>query len=165
MHRKQILPNGILDPENGDAIQILTIPSKNSHFVNLHLYHVHRTAQAKMVQDKCNSLLGGNHSMTIMAGDLNVETEEYHEFEWNVYEEVFQKSVEVGKISTYYADPKGGERNMTIDHIFYDPNQVQLIQQGKAWDTPNHSLEESLKQFGSDHIYVWATFNFSKNKV
>jgi endonuclease/exonuclease/phosphatase family metal-dependent hydrolase len=154
------ITNGILDPGNGDAMQILTIPSKNIHLVNLHLYHAHRTAQAKMVQDKCNELLGGKHSMTILAGDLNVEPEEYHEFGWLGYEEAFQKSIEDAKIPTYYADPESCERNMVIDHIFYTPNQVQLIQQGKAWDTPDRSLEESLKQFGSDHIYIWAIFDF-----
>jgi hypothetical protein len=49
---------------------------------------------------------------------------------------------------------------MIIDHILYDPNQLKMIEHGKAWDTPDHTLEESLKKFGSDHIYIWATFRF-----
>jgi mRNA deadenylase 3'-5' endonuclease subunit Ccr4 len=159
------ITNGILDPETGDAIQILTIPSRNIHLVNLHLYHVRAAAQAKMVQDKCNVLLGATHPLTIMTGDLNVEPGDYHQFGWIGYEETFQQSTELANIPTYYADPKSGFHNMIIDHIFYDPNQVQLIQYGKAYDTPNQSLEESLKQFGSDHIYLWATFNFSQNKI
>ncbi|CAF0971013.1 unnamed protein product [Didymodactylos carnosus] len=145
--------NGILDPEKGEAIQIITIPSKNIHLVNLHLDYIQRASQAKMVKDKCNELLGAIHSMTVMAGDLNAETEECDKFDWIGYEDAFRESIEGARIPSYYPDPKHGLRNTAIDHVFYDPNQVTLIQHGKAWDALDRSLEDSLKLFGNGKYF------------
>jgi len=154
------ITNEILDLKRGDAIQIITIPSKNFHLLNLHLDYQHRVEHAKMVQDRCDALLGTRHSITLMAGDLNTEIKDQHEFEWIGYEHVFSESSKYAHIPTYYSDPKYIWSNMIIDHILYDPNRLQLIEHGKAWDTPDRTLEESLKKFGSDHIYIWATFRF-----
>jgi len=113
-----------------------------------------------MIQDRCDALLGTRHSIALMAGDLNAEIKDQHEFKWIGYENVCPESSKTAQIPTYYADPNYIWPNMIIDHILYDPNQLKLIEHGKAWDTPDHTLEESLKKFGSDHIYIWATFRF-----
>jgi endonuclease/exonuclease/phosphatase family metal-dependent hydrolase len=154
------ITNGILDPERGEAIQIITIPSKNIHLVNLHLDYVHRALQAKLVKDKCNEMLDTVHPMAAMAGDLNAETDECDKFEWIGYEDAFRETTEDTRIPTYYPDPTGDQRGLAIDHVFYDPDQITLSQHGKAWDTSDRSLEDALKEFGSDHIYVWTLFNF-----
>jgi endonuclease/exonuclease/phosphatase family metal-dependent hydrolase len=154
------ITNGILDLQRGDAIQIITIPSKNLHLLNLHLDYHHRVDQSKMIQDRCDALLGTRHSIALMAGDLNAEVKDQHEFKWIGYENVCPESSKTAQIPTYYADPEYIWPNMIIDHILYDPNRLKLIEHGKAWDTPDRTLEESLKKFGSDHIYIWATFRF-----
>jgi endonuclease/exonuclease/phosphatase family metal-dependent hydrolase len=154
------ITSGILDLQRGDAIQIITIPSKNIHLLNLHLDFHHRVAQSKMIQDRCDALLGTRHEITLMAGDLNAEIQDQLEFEWFGYEHVFSESSKNARIPTYYGDPEYWS-NMILDHILYDPNRLELIEHGKAWDTHDRTLEESLKEFGSDHIYVWATFRFS----
>jgi mRNA deadenylase 3'-5' endonuclease subunit Ccr4 len=157
--------NGILDPIKGEAIQILNIPSKNVHLVNLHLDYIDPIPQAKMVKERCNQLLGYESSLSIMGGDLNAEKDIYEQFPWFEYKNVFDESNKENIIPTYYADPNNDETNVSIDHIFYDPNQVILIQSGKAWNDIQHrSLQDSLTRFGSDHIYVWAKFNFIQNK-
>jgi endonuclease/exonuclease/phosphatase family metal-dependent hydrolase len=158
------ITNGIVDPERGEAIQIITIASKKIHLVNLHLDYFHSALQAKLVKDKCNEMLGTTHPMAVMAGDLNAETEKCDEFQWIGYEDAFRETTEDARISTYYPDPKQEARSLAIDHIFYDPGQVILVEHGKAWDTSDRSLEDALKQLGSDHIYVWAVFNFIQNK-
>jgi len=152
--------NGILDFKEGEAIQIITIPSKNIYLVNLHLHWIHRLSQAKMVQNRCNDFLGAEHRMTIMAGDLNAETDECNLFQWTHLQDAFLELTEGTKIPTYYPDTQSGENSQALDHIFYDPNQVILIKYGKAWNVRNGSLADSLKIFGSDHIFVWAQFNF-----
>lgn len=152
--------NGILDRERGEAIQIVIIPSRQICLVNLHLDYIHRALQANMVHQRCNELLGSAHSISIMAGDLNAETAECKQFQWIGYEDAFNDSDEKVTVPTYYPDAKQGERNTAVDHVFYDPTQVQLVQYGKAWDRPDRSLADSLKVLGSDHIYVWTRFNF-----
>ncbi|CAF2599592.1 unnamed protein product [Rotaria sp. Silwood2] len=152
--------NGILDDEQGDAIQIVHIPSKNIHLVNLHLDYIAPLSQAKMVKNKCNELLGTSNSMSIMAGDLNADKNVYEQFEWFEFKNVFNESNIDKIIPSYYTDRYDEESNISIDHIFYDPNQVTMIEHGKAWDVQDQSLEDALKIFGSDHIYVWASFNF-----
>ncbi len=153
--------NGILDPEKGEAIQIIDIPSKNIHLINLHLDYIHQVSQAKMIKDKCVELLGSSTYISIMAGDLNAEKIVYDQFQWIGYKDVFDESIKDNIIPSYYVDPLIAENSTaSIDHIFYDPNQVTLIAYGKAWDVQGQSLEDALKIFGSDHIYVWAKFNF-----
>jgi endonuclease/exonuclease/phosphatase family metal-dependent hydrolase len=148
--------NGILDPKNGEAIQIINIPSKNIYSVNVHLDDINPLVQGRMIKDKCNELLGTSRSLSVIAGDLNAEKDIYNQFGWIGYRNVFEGTI----VQSYYADPQCSDTHSNIDHIFYNPKQVMLVQYGKAWDTPNRSLEESLKMLGSDHIYVWATFNF-----
>jgi len=126
--------NGILDPEKGEAIQIINIPSQNIYLVNLHLDHLHPLPQAKMVKDKCKELLGNSPSISIMAGDLNSEKVIYDQFPWIGYKNVFDESIKDNVIPSYYPDPLSKGSNKSIDHIFYDPNQVTLIDYGKAWD-------------------------------
>ncbi|CAF3198237.1 unnamed protein product [Rotaria socialis] len=155
--------NGILDSKQGDAIQIIFIPSKNIHLVNLHLDYICPLPQAKMVKSKCNELLGTSSSMSIMAGDLNADKIVYDQFEWIEFKNVFNESNEDKIIPSYYTDRYDDESDISIDHIFYDPNQVALIEQGKAWNTQDRSLEDALRIFGSDHIYVWASFNFMQH--
>ena len=152
--------NGILDSKEGEAIQIVTIPSKNIYLVNLHLHWIHRLSQSKMVQNRCNELLGADHRMTVPAGDLNAETEECNLFQWADFQDVFVEPSEVAKIPTYYPDNQSGENSRAIDHMFFDPNQVILLKYGKAWNVRNGSLADVLNRFGSDHIFVWAQFNF-----
>jgi endonuclease/exonuclease/phosphatase family metal-dependent hydrolase len=154
--------NGILDLERGDAIQIISIPSRNLYFLNIHIDFFHRVVQAKMLHDRCTALLGIEHSISLMAGDFNAEIKDHYEFEWIDYENVFSEPSKYAQIFTYYGDPEYWS-NMTLDHILYNPNQLEPIAHGKAWDTSNHTLEEALKTFGSDHIYVWATFRFRQN--
>ena len=137
--------NGILDSKEGEAIQIVSIPSKNMHLVNLHLHWIQRLSQAKMVQKRCNDLLGGEHKITVMAGDLNAETEECNLFQWTYLQDAFLESTEGARIPTYYRDTQSEENSRAIDHIFYDPNQVLLIEYGKAWNVRNGSLAETLK--------------------
>jgi len=77
------------------------------------------------------------------------------------------KQLKKNLIPSYYADPYNEyeESNVSIDHIFYDPNQVTLLKSGKAWNHfKERTLEDSLRKFGSDHIYVWANFNFKQHK-
>ena len=155
--------DGILDRERGEAIQILCISSKQIYLVNLHLDYIHHALQATMVHKRCEELLGSAQSISIIAGDYNTETEECTRFQWTGYEDTFQASNEKVTIPTYYPDANQGERNTAVDHVFYDPTQLQLVQYGKAWDLPDRSLADSLKELGSDHIYVWARFNFLKN--
>ncbi|CAF0861439.1 unnamed protein product [Rotaria sp. Silwood1] len=152
--------HSILDLDKGEAIQIITIPSKNIHIVNLHLDYIDRLDQAKMVKDKCRIMLGIDNPVTILAGDMNAETDECDRFEWNEFKDVFHESNHCIRIPTYYPDPACSECNTAVDHIFYNPHQIKLIENGKAWDTPNGSLKDALTQFGSDHIYIWANFNF-----
>ncbi|CAF3791138.1 unnamed protein product [Rotaria sordida] len=156
--------NGILDRERGDAIQIVYIPSKNIHLVNLHLDYICPLPQAKIVKNKCNELLGTSRSMSIMAGDMNADKYVYEQFEWFEFKNVFNESNTDIIIPSYYTDRHDEETNISIDHIFYDPKQVTLIKYGKAWNVQDRSLEDALRTFGSDHIYVWADFNFIQNK-
>ncbi|CAF4881441.1 unnamed protein product [Rotaria sp. Silwood1] len=157
--------NGILDRIQGDAIQIVHIPSKNIHLVNLHLDYISPLPQAKLVKKRCQELLGTSSSMSIMAGDMNASKNVYEQFEWVEFRNVFNESNIDTIIPSYYTDRHDEEINESIDHIFYDPNQVTLIEHGKAWNDQDRSLEDALKFFGSDHIYVWAGFNFhSKQK-
>ena len=163
-HASEIkITNGILDLQRGDAIQIITIPSKNLHLLNLHLDYHHRVVQSKMIQDRCDALLGTRHAMAVMAGDLNAEIKDQLEFEWIGYENVFPETSKASLIPTYYSDPAYIWPNMVLDHILYAPDRLALIEYGKAWDTPDRTLEESLKEYGSDHIYIWATFFFRQN--
>lgn len=155
--------NGILDLQRGDAIQIVTIPSQNLYLVNLHLDWDHRVEHSKMIQARCHDLLGAEHSATLMAGDFNAELKDHVEFDWVGYENAFHESSPHTHIPTYYADPKYIWTNMNIDHIVYDPTRLEPVAQGKAWDTADRTLEESLKTFGSDHIYIWATFRFRQS--
>ncbi|CAF2534041.1 unnamed protein product [Rotaria sp. Silwood2] len=154
------MSHGILDVDRGEAIQIMTIPSKNIHIVNLHLDYTHRLCQAKLVKDKCRILLDTTNSVTILAGDMNAETDECDRFEWNDFEDVFRESDHCIRIPTFYSDPSRAECNTAIDHIFYNPYKLKLIEHGKAWDISNGSLADALTEIGSDHIYVWARFNF-----
>ena len=156
--------NGILDLERGDAIQIIEIPSKSLHLLNLHIDFFHRVVQAKMIYDRCNTLLGTTHSIALMAGDLNAEVKDHYEFEWVGFENVFSESSKYAHIPTYYGDP-GYWENMMLDHILYDPHRLEPLTHGKAYATADHTLEDAFKQFGSDHIYVWATFRFRPNTI
>ena len=159
-----IVLDGILDLETGEAIQIMTIPSKNIHIVNLHLDYANGIYQGKKVNDKCQKLLNTVHPVTIIAGDLNATIDDVHDrFEWNNFREVFRESVEDKQIATYYPDPSRTPINTVIDHIFYDPLQIKLIESGKAWSNPNASLKDALTQLGSDHIYIWASFKFCQS--
>jgi len=128
--------NGILDPIKGEAIQIIQIPSRNLHFVNLHLDYIDSIPQAKMVTEKCNQLLGISTVISIMGGDLNAKKIVYDQFQWNRYKNIFNESNEEDIIPSYYPNPSNKESNTctSIDHIFYDPNQVTLIESGKAWN-------------------------------
>lgn len=155
--------NGILDFEQGDAIQIIYIPSKHIHLVNLHLDYSNPLPQAKMVKSKCNELLGTSKCMSIMAGDLNADKGLYDQFGWTEFKNIFNESNTDTIIPSYYTDRPDHETDMSIDHIFYDQNQVTLLEHGKAWDAQDRSLEDALTMLGSDHIYVWATFNFVQN--
>ncbi|UJR17079.1 hypothetical protein I4U23_003976 [Adineta vaga] len=152
--------SGILDLERGDAIQLITIPSKNLLLLNLHLDYHYRAEQSKMIRNRCTTLLGNEQSITLMAGDLNAEIKDHYEFEWIDYENVIHETSKYAHVPTYYSDPKYIWPNMDIDHIVYDSKRLEAIEHGKAWDTSDHTLEQSLKTFGSDHIYIWATFRF-----
>ncbi|CAF1140358.1 unnamed protein product [Adineta ricciae] len=152
--------SGILDLERGDAIQIITISSKNLVLLNLHLDYHHRAEQSRMIRNRCTALLGNEQPISLMAGDLNAEIKDHYEFEWIDYENAIHETSKYACVPTYYSDPKYIWVNMDIDHIVYDPTRLEAIDHGKAWDTPDHTLEQSLKTFGSDHIYIWATFRF-----
>ena len=152
--------NGILDDNEGEAIQIIAIPAKNIYVANLHLHWMHRVSQAKMVLNRCNELLGTTQSMTILAGDLNAEIEETRLFDWNNLVNVFQGERRNFTIPTYYPDTVLREDGRGLDHIFYDPQKFTLIRYQKAWNVRNGSLADTLATFGSDHIYVRAEFNF-----
>ncbi|UJR07163.1 hypothetical protein I4U23_011451 [Adineta vaga] len=154
------ITNGILDLQRGEAIQIITIPSKNLYLLNIHLDYNHRLDQSKMIFERCKTLIGEEHSIALMAGDINAEIQDQIEFQWTGFDHVFHESSKHAKIPTYYSDPQYIWPNMVIDHILYDTNQLELMEHGKAWDTHDRTLEESLKKFGSDHIYIWATFRF-----
>jgi endonuclease/exonuclease/phosphatase family metal-dependent hydrolase len=156
------ITNEILDQIEGEAIQIITIPSKGIHLVNLHLNWIHRLAQAKVVLRRCRYLLGDSYNIAIIAGDLNAEIQETTEFQWNHMQAVFQELTDETKIPTYYSDGLCTVKGQAIDHIFYDSTQVQLIKSGKAWDVQHGSLADILKLFGSDHVFVWAVFDFSQ---
>ena len=123
--------NGILDPDKGEAIQIIAIPSRNIYLVNLHLDYLQPLPQAKMVKDKCKQLLGTSSNISIMAGDLNSEKDTYEQFQWIEYKNVFDESTKDAIIPSYY-DLHNQESNRSLDHIFYDPNQVTLIEYGKS---------------------------------
>ena len=153
--------NDILDLQRGDALQIIIIPSKNLYLLNLHLDYRHTVSQSKLIQERCDVLLGGQRAISLMAGDFNAEIRDHQKFGWTNYHYAFPDSTDIGQIPTYYSDPKYIWSNMIIDHIVYDPIQLLMIQCGKAWHTLDRTLEESLKNFGSDHIYIWATFRFS----
>ena len=156
--------NGILDQEKGDAIQIIHIPSINIYLLNLHLDYIDPLPQAIIIQEKCQKLLGYPIQISIMAGDLNAEKYLYEQFQWIDHLNVFDESIKDNIIPSYYADPKEeNDFNQSIDHIFYDPNQVRLIQCGKAFDQKDKTLQDAFTLFGSDHIYVWANFNFIFN--
>ncbi|CAF2118336.1 unnamed protein product [Rotaria magnacalcarata] len=159
-----IVTHGILDLEKGEAIQIMSIPSENVHVVNLHLNYVEPLAQAKMVLDKSQQLLGETYDVTILAGDMNAEKEVNIEFESSGFENAFNESNDDIKIPTYYPDPAHAQSNSAIDHIFYDPRQIQLIEYGKAWNITHGLLSSALTEFGSDHIYVWASFKFHSRR-
>lgn len=152
--------NDILDEKRGEAIQIITLPTKNIHIVNVHLDYNDHLCQAKMVKDKCRRLLNINNDLTIVAGDMNSEREECNQFEWHDLVDVFHEANDYNNVPTFYWDPGLCKRNTAIDHIFYNPSQIKLIEYGKAWNNLNGSLKDALLQLGSDHIYVWATFNF-----
>jgi mRNA deadenylase 3'-5' endonuclease subunit Ccr4 len=156
--------NEILDPIKGDAIQIINIPSKNIYLINLHLDWIDPISQANMIKDKFNQLLGNSTSISIMGGDLNAEKHIYEKFQWFGYKNVFDESIKDNIIPSYYADPHVQDSNSSIDHIFYDRNQVTLIDCGKAFNDQNRCLYDALQMFGSDHIYVWANFSFISNK-
>jgi mRNA deadenylase 3'-5' endonuclease subunit Ccr4 len=158
--------NGILDADNGDAIQITHIPSRNIYLVNLHLDYIDPLSQANMIKEKCDQLLGYPTNISIMAGDFNAEKDIYEQFQWIDYENVFDESIKDKIIPSYYADP-GEEKDVdqSIDHIFYHPNQVKLIDHGKAFDVKGKTLEDALRFVGSDHIYIWAKFCFIQNKI
>lgn len=164
LHASEIkITNGILDLLRGDAIQIICIPSKNLYLLNLHLDFDNRVVQSKMIRDRCDALIGNRFPIALMAGDLNAEIDDIQEFEWIDHEHAIPVSSELAQIPTYYGDPSYIWSNMNIDHILYDPSRLELVQNGKAWNTPGHTLEESLQTFGSDHIYIWATFRFRQN--
>ena len=163
---KAIVLDDILDPETGEAIQIMTIPSENIHIVNLHLDYANGIYQGKIVKDKCQKMLNTVHPVTIMAGDLNATIDDvYDRFEWNNFKAIFRESVEDIQIATYYPDPSRISINTAIDHIFYNPLQIKLIDSGKAWNNPNASVKDALTQLGSDHIYIWATFMFCQSSA
>ena len=153
--------NGILDPERGAAIQIITLPSQNIHLVNMHLDYEHHTPQAKLVQKRCTDLLNSSHPVAVMAGDMNAERTDYDNFGWIGYEDVFGSSSPLEKVPTYYPDPASGYPCGAVDHIFYDRKQVELIESSKAWNSTDRTLNDALQQLGSDHIYVSAHFKFS----
>ncbi len=155
--------NEILDPIKGDAIQIINIPSKNIYLLNLHLDYVNPLPQANMIKDKFKQFINTSNLISIMGGDLNAEKRIYEQFQWFEFKNVFDESNKDNIIPSYYADPYDGDSHSSIDHIFYDPNQVILIDSGKAWNQKNRSLQDALQTFGSDHIYVWAKFYFKSN--
>ena len=89
-HASEIkITSGLLDVQQGDAIQIVTIPSKNLHLLNLHLDWDHRVVQSKMIQARCHDLVGAEHSASLMAGDFNAELKDQVEFGWVGYENAF----------------------------------------------------------------------------
>lgn len=153
--------NGILDPEKGEAIQIVSIPSKNIHLVNLHLDYFDRLSQATKVLAKCEELLGFPDSISLMGGDLNAMKEVYEQFPWTGYQNVFDESSNENITPSYYPDPSNQVSNASVDHLFFHQDRVTLVGSGKAWDPPGQSLEQALKTLGSDHIYIWAKFQFS----
>ncbi len=156
--------NGILDPIKGEAIQIIHIPSKNLSLINLHLDFIDPVSQAKMVKDKFHQLTGSTNSISVLGGDLNATKDRYDQFEWIGYKNIFDESNKDEIIPTYYPDQSNNKRcNTSIDHIFYDPNVVQCLQSGKGFDRKDQTLEDCLRILGSDHIYIWANFNFILN--
>ncbi|CAF1046284.1 unnamed protein product [Adineta steineri] len=152
--------NEILDNERGEAIQIISIHSKNIHLINLHLDYIHSISQANKIKEKCKQFLNISSSISIIGGDLNATKDIYDQFQWIGYNDIFNESIKDKIIPTYYPDSSQKNSNSSIDHIFYDPKQVTLIDCGKAWDVQNRSAEETLRMFGSDHIYIWANFCF-----
>ena len=159
---------GILDPQEGEAIQIIQIPSKRIHLVNVHLHWVHQLAQGKMVLRRCEELLGDlhphHHPIAVLAGDLNGESAACQQFGWTDLKDALEESDQTEKIPTYYPDPSTGEGGVAIDHIYYDPRQVKLLDCDRAWQLTHGSLAEALKLLGSDHIFVWAKFDFIEKK-
>lgn len=149
----------ILDPELGEAIQIIHISDENQNIVNLHLNYDAPLFQGKLVLPKCRDMLNQSESPTILAGDLNSKLETVRQFGWNEYQDVFGNNSIT--IPTYYPDPEFGLTNAAIDHIFYDNQKLKLLQYGKAWSTLNGTLHQALKELGSDHIYIWAKFELS----
>ena len=156
---------GILDPQEGEAVQIIHLPSKNIYLVNVHLHWIHRLAQGKMLLQRCHELLGEHHhQITVLAGDLNGETDICEQFEWNYLKNAFEGSNQQEKIPTFFPDPSSEGQCQAIDHIYYDPTQVKLIDRDRAWNLTRGSLAEALKMFGSDHIFLWAKFDFIEKK-
>lgn len=152
--------NAILDPNKGEAIQIVHIPSKDLFLVNLHLDYMDSLLQAKMVKEKFHHLTNSMASITILAGDLNAEIDLCEKFQWIGYQNVFDQTNKDHLIPSHYPDPLNNEKgNVAIDHIYYDLNRVLCVQSGKAFDRNDQSLEDALQIFGSDHIYIWAHFH------
>ena len=158
---------GILDPQEGEAIQIVQIPSKGIHLVHVHLHWVHRLAQGKTVLRRCEELLGDqlhHYPIALVAGDLNGDNAVCQQFGWSHLKDALEESDQSEQIPTYYPDPSTVEGCTAIDHIYYDCTQVKLLDHDRAWQLTRGSLADALKLLGSDHIFVWAKFDFIEKK-
>lgn len=155
--------NGILDSIKGEAIQLIHIPSHDLYFINIHLDYIDPLSQIKLINNKSYELLGKECSISLIAGDFNSEKYLYDQFQLFEYRNVFDETEKNKIIRSYYADSSNNQvKNPSIDHIFYDPKQLELIESGKAWNELNKTLQDSLELFGSDHIFIWAKFYFKK---
>lgn len=157
IYTKEIeLFNEILDPIKGEAIQFLHIPSKNLYFVNLHLDYLDPSSQLNLIKKRSLQLFNQSSSISLLAGDFNRNMSDCDQFPLNEYKYVFDQS-----IPTYYPDPSSKQSNSSIDQIVYNRNQLKLIESGQAFDTNDRKSKDSLVMYGSDHIFIWAKFNFT----
>lgn len=153
-YAKQIqIFNDILDPIKGEAIQFICLPSKNLILTHIHLDYLHSLSQLKLIKTKFYELFNRSSSISLLAGDFNKTMFNCEQFPSDEYELIFNE-----KIPTYYPDPLTKQSNSSVDQIIFNKNQLKLIQSGQAFQTNDRSLKDSLTIYGSDHIFIWATF-------
>lgn len=151
--------SGILDETLGESIQIVRIDSLKLNLINVHLNYLQSSIQGSKVLKKSKEILGENENqISLIAGDLNCEKAQVEKFQWTKLRNVFHESIECNEIHSFYPDPGMDLKSSAVDHIFYDPNQLELLSHGKAWSKPDGSLRKALEEIGSDHLYVWANF-------
>lgn len=148
--------NGILDPIKGEAIQFLHIPSKNLFFINVHLDYLDSLSQLNLIKKKFGQLFNQSTVVSLLAGDFNRNMSDCDQFPSNEYGYVFDQTV-----PTYYPDPATKQSNSSIDQIIYHKRRLKLLESGQAFQTKDQSLEDALRLFGSDHIFIWAKFQFT----